>query len=80
MRTVLPWLAAFAFGAVMFLVGKYLQSIEKRKRLERKVLDRAFGASAKPSSVNVQAPPLFGEMGGYQGKAQEKQGQRPFTN
>jgi hypothetical protein len=38
----IPWLASFFFGLCIFLVGKYLQKIEKKRRQDAK----AAGAKA----------------------------------
>jgi hypothetical protein len=70
-RTLLPWLPAFLFGGVLILVGKYLQWVEKKKRLERKLTSQFWGAGSSYSIYTIQAS--SSPLGAYQGKAQKKQ-------
>jgi hypothetical protein len=81
MRTLLPWLPAFLFGGILILVGIYLQSVEKKKRLQRKLSAAPLGVSPKISPFNMSDPPSpLNEMGAYRGKAQKKQGESIYKN
>jgi hypothetical protein len=73
-RTLLPWLPAFLFGGVLIFVGKYLQSVEKKKRLERK-LTHPFGISIQFPGFDIQTPPPpFNKLGSaHPGKPQKPQ-------
>lgn len=85
MRTLLPWLPAFLFGGILILVGKILQSVEKKKKLERRPsiqpleIDSAY--SAYTVHYNLQDPALpIKELGPYPGKPQKKQDEGFYKN
>ncbi len=44
MNFTVPWLATFAFGFIIFLIGKYLQRGEKKRRLQKKIAEEAAKA------------------------------------
>jgi hypothetical protein len=75
MRTLLPWLAAFGFGAIVFLVGKFLQSIEKKQRQQQKLKRSPFGITFGSSVTFKSSTKQLGDLGPYPGpekKPQEK--------
>jgi hypothetical protein len=81
MSTILPWVAAFLFGAVAFAVGKRLQSIEREKRLQRKQSSRPLGPMFGLSNLNMRdTPSLFNQIASYQGKKKEKQEESIYDN
>ena len=74
MTTLLPWLPAFLFGGILILVGKHLQSVEKKRRLARKAASQYAAYYSQALSTPIK------ELGAYQSKAQKKQEEGIYKN
>jgi hypothetical protein len=74
MSGVLPWLAAFIFGTVLFFVGKYLQVGEKKRRLEKRRWEEQFthrsGPAVRAQRPHPQSEPPLTGIGGTRGQGQ----------
>ena len=75
MRTVLPWLPVFLFCVVTFGVGKYLQKMERKRRIQSKGLVGRI-VMGEPSQ---NAPFLYRELGEYRGPQKVEQDPPIYT-
>ena len=90
MTILIPWLATFAFGVCVFLVGRHLQRKEKEERERRKVTELAWKAGSSQALASIvgvlagagaEIPNLspgpsspLGKMGPSGGSLREQQG------
>ena len=52
-KSILPWLTAFCFGAILFFVGKYQQKRERNKTVER--AERRAGATVAQGTPSLNS-------------------------
>lgn len=61
MNFILPWVATFGFGVIVFLVGIFLQRSEKKGRLKKKAaLEAAKAQTRWESQVTFEGIQLSG--------------------
>lgn len=83
MKFWIPWLVSFFFGLCIFLVGKGLQRIEKKRREEAKSAGAKAsmyfrGEAARSALRELQQNEFFpAELGGYPGGEYDRPGAQP---
>ena len=83
MKFWIPWLASFLFGLCIFLVGKYLQKIEKKQREDAKSArakaSMYYRGEAARSAMHELRQDEFlpEELGGYPGGGDYRPGAQP---
>jgi hypothetical protein len=72
-QIIVPWLATFLFGCAVFLAGKAFQSVEKKRREERKAeIERAELAEKLMRVQEREARQgVVGIMAAVQGQGQQ---------
>jgi hypothetical protein len=77
-QLILPWLATFAFGFVVFVIGKVFQFSERKKRAERKAqIEREQILAFRSGQASAQQKEeIVGIWAAAKGSQSASQGQR----